>query len=442
VAGGVAVLALTMTLAVGNWLAAASGVVIGAGGVAGGLLLRRAWNRPQAVPALQHQEEFARTLQLIVGLDELLGNCVSRIGQWLEAERVAVLATDPVGTGYTVRANLGYTPAELAEVALPESARLVRWLYTNETHLVPANSPEVVAYLEPEERNLLERLQVSVVLPLVAANHLAGLILLSGPGQPAADRLASVWALIPPLSLALENASLSEQQRLRLRRLYRAERLATIGQLAAGAAHEIRNPLASIRSTIQYLSRALPKDGEAIGLVTDLIAETDRINTIVEGMLAFARPAVPRLAQVDLVEVLGQTLRLIEPMARKSRVTTQTLFPAPGATLHADPDQLKQVFLNVMMNGVQAMPEGGTLTASVAALGPSRAGPAWRVEIADTGTGIPPADLERVFDPFFTTKPDGTGLGLSICHAIVEGHGGQMELQSVVGQGTTVRIWL
>ncbi|MEW6755803.1 MAG: ATP-binding protein [Candidatus Latescibacterota bacterium] len=327
-------------------------------------------------------------------------------------------------------------------MALPEGARLVRWLYTNETYLVPASAPEVVEFRRPEEREMLARLRVDAVLPLVAANRLAGMILVCAiPGPPAA-RLASVWPLMPPLALALDNAALYEQQRLRLRRLSRAERLATIGQLAAGAAHEIRNPLASIRSTIQYLGRRLQADPESALLVAGLIAETDRINAIVEGMLAFARPAAPCLAEVSLPEVVAQTLRLLEPMARKSGVQIETRFPGTAGPLRADPDQLRQVLLNVAMNGLQAMPQGGTLSVQVTWLGPSASGPRWRLEIGDTGVGIPAPDLERVFDPFYTTKPDGTGLGLSISHAIVEAHGGTMALESTVGQGTTVRIWL
>jgi signal transduction histidine kinase len=159
-------------------------------------------------------------------------------------------------------------------------------------------------------------------------------------------------------------------------------------------------------------------------------------------MLALARPADPVFEEVDLVEVLTQTARLVEPTARKSRVEIESHFPNTAPRRRADPNQLKQVFLNAMMNAVQAMPDGGKLSVSVSRLGRTPGELQWKVEIADTGAGIPQEHQERIFDPFFTTKRDGTGLGLSICHAILEAHGGQIQVDSIAGQGTRVEIRL
>ena len=424
----------------GGWMPLLIGVVCGAGGMAAfyGLKGRERGELTDS----RHQEEFTRTLLLIVGLEELLENGISRIKGWLRAEKVAILVGGSQGEIYAVKASLGYDETELEDVALPADGRLVKWLYTNETYLVPGERPEVTGYLGAEERELLERLRVDVVLPLVAANRLVGVILVSEIQGADAEHLETAWALVPPLALAVENASLYEQQRLRLRRLYRTERLATIGQLAAGAAHEIRNPLASIRSTIQYLKRGMAKDPENAEMVADLIEETDRINAIVEGMLAFARPAEPRFETVDLAEIIGHTARLVEPMARKCGVEIETRFPEESMRVRADADQLKQVFLNVVMNGVQAMPEGGRLTVSITRLGSAATAERWQVDVVDTGAGIVADHLEKIFDPFFTTKKEGTGLGLSICHAILEAHGGQVAVESELGQGTRVEIRL
>ena len=389
---------------------------------------------------LKAQEEFSRALSLIVGLDELLDNEIGKIRALTRVDRVAILVSTARQDAFTVGAGRGYAEADLADVVFHDGAHLTKWLYTNETYLVPSQNPEVTAYLRSEEREMLARLDVEAVLPLLASNRLVGMIFLSGWNGGGLDTLPTLWALVPQMALALENAVLYEHQRLRMRRLYRAERLATTGQLAAGAAHEIRNPLTSIRSTIQYLQRAVKDDAELSEMVGDLLGETDRINAIVEGMLSFARRTEPRFEQLDLREVIAQTVRLVDPTARKAGVEVETQAPDRTCALRGDPDQLKQMLLNVMMNGVQAMPSGGQLRVRLDRSPNDAFG--WRVQIEDTGQGISGDDQEKAFDPFYTTKSDGTGLGLSISHSIVQEHGGEMEIESAEGNGTRVEIRL
>ncbi len=404
--------------------------------------IRRPGKRRQdAAPSrLRAQEEFSRSLSLIVGLDELLDNEIGKVRNLTRADGVAILVSTARQDAFTVFASRGYADADLSDVAFHDGAHLAKWLYTNETYLVPSQSPEVLAYLRSEEREALTRLGVEAVLALLASNRLVGMIFVSGLNGEGPTSLQALWSLVPQMALALENAVLYEHQKLRMRRLYRAERLATTGQLAAGAAHEIRNPLTSIRSTIQYLQRAVKDDAELSEMVGDLLGETDRINAIVEGMLSFARRTEPHFEQVDLRELIAQTVRLVDPTARKAGVEIETVLPEQLCMLRGDPDQLKQMLLNVIMNGVQAMAEGGNLRVSLDLL--PGAEHAWRVEIEDTGRGISGDDLERAFDPFFTTKSDGTGLGLSICHSIVQEHGGEIEIESAKGTGARVEIRL
>jgi signal transduction histidine kinase len=218
--------------------------------------------------------------------------------------------------------------------------------------------------------------------------------------------------------------------------MYRAERLATAGELAAGAAHEIRNPLAAVRSAIQYLRSDYAEGSARASLVDDLLSEVDRIDGIVEGLLSFARPPVSRPEPVELPELLGQSVALVAVRARSQRVSV-TLDAPPSLAFHADPNQLKQVLLNVLLNALQAMPDGGELRVAAAPRGRSV-----EIRVADTGSGIPPEHVDRVFDPFFTTRPEGTGLGLSICYGIVERHGGEMEVRSEAGRGTEMVVRL
>lgn len=387
-------------------------------------------------------EEFTRSLSLIVGPEELFSNQIGKLRALVEAERVAILVSNARGEPYTARTSRGYEEVEISGVAFPDHSRLVRWLYTNETYLIPSENPEVMTFLKPEERDCLETLRVNAVFPLMALNRLIGMVFVARGGGLSPDQIEAVSSFTPQVALAIENAILYEQQRVRMRRLYRADRLATVGQLAAGAAHEIRNPLTSIRSTIQYLRQNLKGDPKRSRMMGDMLGEADRINAIVEGLLTLARPAELKLEVVDLTDVVAQTVRLVEPTARKGHVEVETRFPREGARLQADPSQLKQVFLNVMMNALQAMPDGGRLSVCVSRFGRAWRKAGWKVEIADTGTGIPEGRREKIFDPFFTTKRDGTGLGLSICHSILQSHGGEIDVQSTTGKGTRVEIRL
>jgi signal transduction histidine kinase len=219
--------------------------------------------------------------------------------------------------------------------------------------------------------------------------------------------------------------------------MLRADRLATIGELAAGAAHEIRNPLTSIRSSLQFLESRSREETEK-KLLGVALRETDRIDEILAALLSFSRPSEIHKEPCDLVALLEESVALVSLQIKAGGAEVRTSFPAAPVIVNADGSQLKQVFLNVLMNAVQAMAGGGTLTVEDVVLENGKT----LVRVSDTGQGIPEEDLDKVFDPFFTTKKGGTGLGLSICYAIVKAHGGDIELRSRLGEGTVVLITL
>jgi two-component system, NtrC family, sensor kinase len=236
---------------------------------------------------------------------------------------------------------------------------------------------------------------------------------------------------------------LHHQQRDRLRRLYRAERLAAAGQLAAGVAHEIRNPLTSIRSTIQYVLPSFEAADPKRELLQELILEIDRMDRIVNDLLSLARPSPSAPANTDLIDLLDQCLLLIGAQARKQGVEIECGYEAPQLFVPADAAQIKQVFLNLLLNALQAMPGGGTLGVWA---GRGRSDLAGRefieIRIRDTGAGIAKEHLDRIFDPFFTLKQEGTGLGLSICFNLVQQHHGDIEVESELGRGTIFSVRL
>jgi two-component system sensor histidine kinase PilS (NtrC family) len=220
--------------------------------------------------------------------------------------------------------------------------------------------------------------------------------------------------------------------------LRRSERLAAVGQLAAGLAHEIRNPLASLSGSIELLARELPElDENPLRLIRIVGRETARLNRLVSDFLVYARPRPARRETLRAAEMLGE---LIQLLGQGEHADARFELDVPDeVTLAGDPDQLRQAFLNLMLNAAQA---GGDALVRVRAEASPADGPGVEIAIEDRGVGIPPGDLERIFEPFFTTRPKGTGLGLATVHRVIEAHGGSIEATSEVGKGTQIRVWL
>jgi two-component system sensor histidine kinase PilS (NtrC family) len=216
----------------------------------------------------------------------------------------------------------------------------------------------------------------------------------------------------------------------------RSDRLAAVGKLAAGLAHEIRNPLASMCGSIELLGSAPGLNAKDRRLMQIVLREGERLEALVRDFLSFARPTPPQLGRVDVGRLLEETLAVAGPEA-KARGLTLSAETAPGLLVRADGDQLKQVVWNLIRNAREACDSGGALRVRLL-----RDGDCVVLEVEDSGAGIAAEDLARIFDPFFTTKERGTGLGLAIVHRIVEAHGGRITVKSVPGQGSVFRIEL
>jgi len=221
-------------------------------------------------------------------------------------------------------------------------------------------------------------------------------------------------------------------------RLAQSEKLAALGQLAAAIAHEVRNPLAVIRSAAQDLGDAVPADDDAAQRASSFItAEIDRLNNVVASLLAFARPLQVQPGAVAVGALLDRALLLARDELAAKQVRVQRTEPVDLPPVTADPDLMSQVLLGLLANATEAVPRGGEVTLHARAVGS-----AVEIDIADSGPGVP-ADLrERIFEPFFTTRTRGTGLGLSIARQIVTAHVGTIEVGDRAGGGArfTVRL--
>jgi len=230
---------------------------------------------------------------------------------------------------------------------------------------------------------------------------------------------------------------LSELQHLR-KEVERSQRLAAVGSLAAGVAHEIRNPLSSLKGFATYFRQRYGGVPEDVKVADIMIQEVDRLNRVITELLEFSRPMELKRKATDLAGLVRHALGTIEGQARERAIAVQSHLPPSIPRAFIDPDRMTQVFLNLFLNALAAMDRGGVLTVGTA----RQDDDTLRVSVADTGTGIRKEDLGRVFDPYFTTKPSGTGLGLAIVHRIVEAHGGEIRLESEPGKGTTFTILL
>jgi len=233
---------------------------------------------------------------------------------------------------------------------------------------------------------------------------------------------------------------ITELSRLELQ-LRRADKLAALGTLAAGVAHEVKNPLHALSLNLHLLAQELVaperSEGEVKGYLEILRSEIQRIHRIVENFLRFSKPSIPEAKPLDLNVLVERVLSLVAFEAADCGVVIEThLDPALGS-IAGDEGQLSQMFLNLAINGLQAMRSGGTLTVRTHIAG-GRA----EIELRDTGEGIPADHLPHLFDPYFTTRPGGVGLGLAIAHRIVEGHQGTIDVESEVGKGTVVMVRL
>jgi hypothetical protein len=257
-------------------------------------------------------------------------------------------------------------------------------------------------------------------------------------------------SLAENLNIMIEklNVARKEAEQYHQELIQRADRMASIGELASGIAHEIRNPLAGIQGAIQILADAFPKEDSRREVTDEIQKQIYKLERLVKDLLNYARPVPTNYSPTDINQLVEKVLSFfITQRGRKEDILIEKNFSSSLPMTMIDPNSMEQAFLNIILNAQKAMPKGGTLRVSTLLLNPkedAKEDGHRRVQIVfeDTGIGIPEGNLPKIFNPFFSTRPDGTGLGLSITKNIVEQHGGEIGVESRVHVGTKFFITL
>lgn len=391
--------------------------------------------------------EFEDTLMLIVDPEQLTNNLLSKLKELISVEKAFVYLVNQSESSRTIFLVDRVSEGASRLPNLTINSRIAQWFRANRQILFFERDKEVINYLSSELRPFLD-LSVNLAFPLISMDRLIGIVFLHIGQEPLNKiQIANLQVLGKQAGLAFENALLFKERLRQNERMFRAEQLATMGQFAAGIAHELRNPLTAIRSTIQYLASDFAEDTDQKRLAHDILGEVDRLNNIVGNLLSLAQPAESNPEEINIPQEIERCLNFVEAKAKSQNVKLQTDFENNLPKLTFDPAELRQLLLNVVMNALQAMPEGGTLSIKTHQL--TEGGPNYTsgfnrllIQVEDEGAGIASDLHDKVFEPFFTTKAGGTGLGLAICNSIVKRYNGEIWVKKAKSGGTEVNIAL
>jgi two-component system sensor histidine kinase HydH len=392
-------------------------------------------------------------------IDEILRLVLEGVTKNIGFDRARLYLVNEKRNVLECKMAVGIDEEKMKEVVLsldPEESVVARSMAEKKPFVIPdaTKDPRVNSALKAKLN-----IHSLVVIPFLTRDRVLGAIAAdhAEPGRTTTrETLESVMTFAQQAGLAIQNAfmyqelkTFSQQMEEKIQKttadlkrteaqLIRSEKLAALGQLAAGFAHEIRNPLTSINILIHSLmEKSFDKAHQREDLRV-IEEEIQRINNIVDQFLQFAKPVPPLFKNVHILPVVEETLQLLKPQIEKQRISLQRDLQALPSLI-MDREQMKQAILNLLLNAIQAMPEGGVLRLNGQVLEDNR----WiQLSIQDSGMGIAPEDMKKLFDPFFSTKEGGVGLGLSIAHRIIDQHRGKIEIRSAPGQGTTLTLWL
>lgn len=377
-------------------------------------------------------------------IDAILLTCLGQMG----VESAAIITAGPESPVLNKIYAKGIDPKELSDISIDPIAPQIETIIRNGKPLTVSQLEDNFD-IEKQQLAILGQYNIKLVVPLIMKNRLLGLLFLpnkiSGADYHEND-IEFLSLLMNQLSVALENSSLYVREREARRELEHTqqllivtEKMAALGKLSASIAHEVNNPLGIISNYLQILSnRKLPDDVHS-NYIKILKEEVKRIAGIVRQLLDFYRPQQEEIDQVDLKRVIAESLALLSNQLSNADIDVNLDLPNKIPIIPGSPEKLKQVFLNLLMNSRDFMPNGGQIDIAAKIFSNNII-----IEVSDNGPGIPKDIISKVFEPFFTTKPgrEGTGLGLSVCYGIIQWHQGNITVRNNARGGATFIITL
>jgi signal transduction histidine kinase len=386
---------------------------------------------------------FSKAMVSILDLQSLTKRIIEAIAKTMGVEKASLFLLNEEKGGYTLQESKNIkiassNPMLLKGDPLPRYLQKIGEIIVREEMIKGASIVELKSVIDQ-----MGFLEAEVSIPLISKKQLIGMINLSQKFDKDVyyhEDIELLSTLANQTTIAIENARLYEDLKKSKSYMRRADRLASLGTLAAGLAHEIRNPLVAIKTFTQLLPERFEDEEFRTHFTNIASSEVDRISQFITELLNFARSSDPRLEYEDINSILEGMILLTSNETKKKQISIVKNYAPDLPLVQLDREQIKQVFLNILLNAIEATPEKGEIIIKTRSFEKPGGEPYIQVEFTDNGRGIPAERLEDIFTPFFTTKEKGSGLGLSISQQIVQDHKGYINVESELNKGTSFFI--
>jgi signal transduction histidine kinase len=387
--------------------------------------------------------KFSKAMVTILDLQSLSKRIIETITQTMGVEKASLFLLNEEKGSYSLFESKNIkmtasTPELSKDNPLPHYLKKIGEIIIREELAKGANISELNDVIKK-----MSLLEAEMSIPLISKGQLIGMINLSHKFNKdiySHEDIELLSTLANQTAVAIENARLYEDLKRSKSYIRRADRLASLGTLTAGLAHEIRNPLVAIKTLTQLLPERLDDEEFRTQFLQIASGEVDRISSLVTELLEFARPSDPKLELENIDTILDGMLLLASTETKKKQINIIKNFASDLPPIQIDREQIKQVFLNVLLNAIEATSENGKITVKTRSFIKPGGEPYAQIEFTDTGCGIPEEYLEDIFNPFFTTKSTGSGLGLSISNQIIQDHRGYIDVESQLNKGSSFFI--
>jgi signal transduction histidine kinase len=382
-------------------------------------------------------KELSKEIASVIDLKQLLTLIVVGIAKIIKADKVSMLIREEPDNWYGLMGKYGNKTHQISSVSMKIDGIFTNYLTIHGELII---TDEII---NDDIKNALNKFETAICVPIIGKSGLIGIINIGDKLSEDAytqEDLELFATIANQAAVALENAKLIKNEKDMLTKLEQSERLASLGRFAAGIVHEIKNPLVSIKTFLQVFGDQDEDQEDKQELAELATQEIVQIEGLLNNLLNFAKPSPPDFAFENIMKLLKETIQLIKPEFNLKKIKLQIINDTQSIPkVMIDKYQIKQVFINLIFNAMQAMPEGGSLVIRITH---DRENNRLIIRFTDNGYGVSEKELNKLFDPFYTTKPGGTGMGLAVSYNIIKKHEGEIRVTSEPGKETTFKVIL